>query len=106
MDVHEQPHQLRDGHYRVGIVEMHGLTGRELAQIATISHEARQDALQRGTDKKVLLLEAQFLASSGVVVRVKNLGDGFVQGLLLHRSQIIAMVEVTQIEGVAGHCPP
>ena len=104
--IHEQAHQLGDGHHRVGVVDVHRLPGRELAQVVTGLQETRQDALQRGADEEVLLLESQLLAGGGVVVWVENLGDGLVQGLFLHRAQIIPVVEVAQIERVARHGTP
>ena len=106
MLIHEQAHQLRDGHHRVGVVEMDRLAGRELAEVAAVGQEAGQDALQGGADEEVLLLEAQLLAGGGVVVRVEDLGDGLVQGLFLHGAQIIAMVEIAQVKAVAGDRAP
>ncbi len=64
--------------------------------------EATEDIAQGAGDKKVLLDEAEFLAGLGLVIRVKDLGDGFAAGFFGECLAVTAAVEGLEIDFFRG----
>ena len=56
--------------------------------------------------KKYWLLQAQLLASSGVVIGVQNRSDALSTLLIRHRLLILPLVELLEVEALLGMCSP
>ena len=96
VDVDQEPHQLRHGDGRVGIVHLEAGLLRELLQVAVGLQEAGQRVLEGGGDEEVLLLETQLLSFGGGVVRVQD-GDDLV-GLPLVEDGLLVLSGVERLE--------
>ena len=106
MHVHQQPHQFRNRHHRVRVVQLdHGLV-RKLVPVAVLEAEAAENVIQRTGDEEVLLLEPQFPALRRTVVGIQHLADVFRVDLLLHGPSVVAYVEEPKIEFLAGAGSP
>ena len=100
--VDQQPHQLRHGDGRVGVVELHRPVVRELLHRDAAVVEAAEHVLQGAAHEEVLLLQPQPSALVGAVVGIEHLGEGFAAHLLLHGAVVIADVEGVEIEALSG----
>ena len=96
--VHEQPHQLRDGNRRMGVVQLDGESLVE--RLRPSAHQAvdPQHVLQGTGHEEILLPQPQPLAHLGLVVRVEHLAHGFREDLLLHGAVVVADIEILEIE--------
>ena len=100
--VDEQPHQLRDGNRRVGVVELSGPVRIELVEPLAAAQMQTHHVLQRARDEEVLLRQPQPFAGLGLVVRIQHLGDGFGDHLLFDRTVVVADVERVEVERFGG----
>ncbi len=96
--VHEQAHQLRHRHRRMGVVELDRHLLGEAGEVVVVAQVAVQDVLQRGGNEEVLLLQPQFLAVLALVVGVENLRESLGKGLAAHRLNVVALVEGVEVE--------
>ena len=94
----ENAHELDHGQRGMGVVELDRDLVGEVAPGAGQALEAADDVAQRARDEKVLLDEAQLLARFRLVVRIKNLGDGFALGLGGERLAVTAAVEGLEVD--------
>ena len=100
--VHQDPHQLRDGHRRMGVVELEGHLFMKLPDIVMLSHVLGDRLLHGCGNEEILLLQTKLLARVVVVVGIKNLHDISRQVLLLHRLLVVALVKGIQFEALHG----
>ena len=100
--VDQEPHQLRHGDGRVGVVELHRPVVRELLHRDAAVVQIAEHVLQGAAHKEVLLLQPQTAALVGAVVGIKHLGEGFAAHFLLHGAVVIADVEGVEIEALRG----
>ena len=84
----------------MGVVDMNGNLVRQVRVGAVFLIVLLQDALQRGGDEQVLLLQAQALALNVVVCRIEDLRDGLGHGVALERADIVAAGERGHIEAL------
>lgn len=85
----------------MGIVELNGdLLGEFLPGTLGL-FEAANNIVERGCDPKVLLLQAELLASLEVVVGVKHGADGFGALLIGDGAFVVAIVELLKVEFAA-----
>ncbi len=97
--VHQDAHQLRDGHGGMGVVDVDGhLVGEDGPVVAVGVDELLHRVLCGRAGEEVLLLEAQLLALVAVVVGVEDLGDDLRQLALLHGLGVLAAVEVQHVD--------
>ncbi len=96
--IQQDAHQFGDGDGGMGVIELDGHFIRQLVEIRVIFSEAVEDVAQRGADEEILLLEAQLLAHAGGVVGIEYLGDVLRLGFRLHRLDVVALVEILEIE--------
>ena len=75
-------------------------------QAATIVQMLLQQILNRGADKEVLLLESQFLALRGCVIRIQNTRQVLGINLVSDSRGIVAGVEVFNLERNDGATRP
>ena len=98
--INEQAHQLRHTQGRMGVVDVDGDLFRQVRVGAVFLIVLLQDALQRGGDEQVLLLQAQALALDVVVRRIEDLRDGLGHGVALQRADIVAAGERSHVEAL------
>ena len=80
------------------VVQLHeNLIGESLPSVA-VRFEAPEDVLDRARNEEVLLLETKFLARGDRVVWIKNLGQVLGEHLVRDRFNVLAPVEVIQVE--------
>ena len=104
--VDQDTHQFGDSEHGVGIVQVDGNGLGEVGQVVVFFEVTAHDVLHRGGDEEVFLTQAQFAADGGGVVRVEDARDVFRGVLFFDGGEIIAFVEVTEVEDVARVCPP
>ena len=104
--VDQDAHQLRDGEYGVGVVQVDGDRLGEVGEVVVFFEVAAHDVLHGGGDQEVFLAQAQFATNRGGIVGVKDARDVFRGGLLLNGGEVVAFVEVAEVEDVARVCPP
>jgi len=101
--VHQDAHQLGDGHGGMGVVDVDGHLVREDGEVVAVGVD---ELLYRELDgrggEEILLLQAQLLALVAVVVGIENLGDDLRQLALLHGLHVLAAVEVAHVDLVDG----
>ena len=100
VEVDEQPHQLGHGDGRVGVVELHREVLVEVVQVRVLDQVQADHVLQGAGDEEILLPQAQRLALELLVVGIENLGDVLGLDLLRHRAEVVAHVEVGEIEAL------
>jgi hypothetical protein len=84
----------------MGVVDVDGDLVGQIAEGVVLLEMALQNALQRGRDEQVLLLEAQALAARMVVGGVEHLGDRLGHGVLLERADVVAAREGRHVEAL------
>ena len=100
--VDQQPHQLRHRDRRVRVVQLDGGVLGQRAQVVVRHQVAPHQVLQRGRGEEVLLLEAQFTPLRRRVVGVQHARERFGEHLVLGRGEVVALVELRQVEGLRG----
>ena len=98
--VDEEAHEFRDRQSRVCIVELNDTFAVEVPQVFIVIFHSADDVLQRCGDEEELLFEAQFLAFVVVVVGVQHARDVLAHGRFQVRADVIALIELDQIEAV------
>ncbi len=61
---------------------------------------------ERGGDEEIFLLEAKLFSLEGIVVGIENLGDVFRKVLGVHGADVVAGVEVAEVEFIGGAGTP
>ena len=106
IEVNQNPHHLRNADGRMGVVELNGHLVRQFVPGFVMFLVAIEDVLQRGADEEILLLQAQLLAHFGGVVGVEHFRQVF-RGVLVGNSlDVVALIEVAQIEIARRHGRP
>jgi len=96
--IDEQPHQFRNRHSRVGIVELNGDRVGQGSERSALAQVSAQNILQAGADEKILLLEPKLLALRRRIVRIQDPRQIFRLQLFLHGGGIVAGVEGVDLE--------
>ena len=97
--VHQDAHQLGDGHARVRIVDMDDHLLRQLRKvIAEGALEFLDDVLQAGAGKEVVLLQPEHLALIVLVLGIEHLADRLRQLDFLAGLNVAALAEAAQIQ--------
>ena len=113
--IDQEPHQFRNGQGGMRVVELDGgLLGKafkRLQPLALIVHPISllvpaDDVLKRGGDEEIFLLEPKLFSFEDVVVGIENLGDVLRQILRMHRADVIAGIEVAEVEFLGGAGAP
>ena len=104
--VDEEAHEFGDRQSRVCIVELDDTFAVEVPQVFIVIFHSADDVLQRCGDEEELLFEAQFLAFVVVVVGVQHARDVLAHGRFQVRADVIALIELDQIEAVEGFRRP
>jgi len=100
--VDQDAHQFGHGDRGMGVVELHRHFVRQRVERHAGFVEAVEHVLQRGADEEVLLLQAQLAAHFGGVVGIEHLGEVFRIVLVLDGADVVALVEVLEVEVAAG----
>ena len=98
VDVEQQAHQLGNGDGRMRVVQLNRHVIGECIEGVVRVEEPLDDVLERGGDEEILLLQAQLASDLGRVVRVQDLRQVLGLGLLLDRLEVVAFVEVLEVE--------
>ena len=98
VDIHKKAHQFGYRQHRVGVIQLNGNFFRQQVERFILALESRQNVLDRRADKKIFLLQSQLASYVGRVARVKDLGDRLGFALLLDGVDIIAAVEIGEVE--------
>ena len=80
------------------VVEMDGDLRRKCIEARVVAFVAAGDVAKAAGDEKILLDETQFLAGCDGIGRVKDFRNRLRSDLLLHRPQIVAVVEDLHVE--------
>jgi hypothetical protein len=100
VDIDQQPHQLRHGDRRVGVVELHRELAVELGDRDPLAGQDAEHVLQGAGDEEDLLAEPQALALLQLIVGIEHLGEGFRLHLVQHGPGVVAGIEGGEVEGV------
>ncbi len=100
MLIHQHPHQFRDRHGRMRIIELESYLFMELPDIVMLPHILRHRFLYGCGDKEILLFQAELLAGIVVIVGIENLYDITGKILLFHSLLIITLVEGIKLEAL------
>ena len=90
--------KLNDSQCGVSIVELDGNLIRKLLPRSLRLLETTNDIVERCSDPKVLLLEAELLASLKVVIGIENGADGLGPLLVRNRTLVVAIVKLLEVE--------
>ena len=104
--VEQDPHQLGDGDGRVRIVELDGRPLGKRAPVGIAAAEASDEIGERAGDEKVLLDEAQPLATGRGVVGIEHPGEGLGRERPRQRADELAVAERLEVEVVGRRPPP
>ena len=96
--VEADPHEFGDAEGRVRVIDVDGHLLRDAVEGLVVAQVALDDILQGGGDQEVLLTKPKHLAFRMVVRGVEDLADGLSHGLLLDRTDVVALVEETHVE--------
>ena len=102
MLVNQQAHQFRDRQHRVGVVEVNGDFVRQVAVGLMQLEVAMQNILHRRRDQEVLLAQTQLAPGVSGVIGVEHAGDVLGVVLILHRREVVALVEFTEVNRATG----
>jgi hypothetical protein len=115
LHVHQQAHELGDRQRGVGVVELDRHLVREAIEETeperAVVHlitflVAADDVQERGRYEEVLLGQSELPADEDVVVRVEHPADVLGAGPRLDRPDVVALVELVEIELLHGAGPP
>ena len=73
--IHQNPHQLRNRHRRVGVVNMNRNPIGKPCHTVMRPPVMTNNALNPGTGKEILLAQPQFFSGIVRVIRIQDLGD-------------------------------
>jgi hypothetical protein len=104
--VEQDPHQLRHGHGRMGIVELDGGLVGKRGKIAVEAAEAPHEIAEGAGDQEIFLDEAQPLAHGRRIVGIEHTGQRFRGQRLRHRAHEVPMAEFLEIEIVGRRSRP
>ena len=102
MGVDENPHEFRNRDRGMRIVELDRDLVGQGGEVGVIRRKVRQDVLDRGRDEEILLPQPQLAAHLGRVIRVQDFRQVLGLGFLLHGPDVVALVEVAQVEIAGG----
>ena len=100
--VHEQAHELRDGHGGMRVVELDRRLVGERAEVVHPAEVVAQQVLQGGGDEEELLPQPQFLPRGRFVAGVEHARDRFQAHALAERADMVAAVELVEVERRGG----
>ncbi len=104
--IQQDPHQFRNGHRRMGIVELEGHLLIKVMDVIVFAHIFGHCFLDGGRDEEVLLLQAQFLTCIMIVVGIEHFHNIPGQVLLLYRLQVVPLVKRVKLEAIHRLCVP
>ncbi len=103
--VKKDPHQLRNRHGGMGIVELNGnFIGKRVPIVADA--EAAYQIGERTGDEEIFLHEAQRLASACGIVGIEDAGDGFGRQGLRESAHEIATAEFLKVKVIRARPRP
>ena len=73
--IHQNPHQLRNRHRRVGVVNMNRNPIGKSRHAVMCPPVMTNNALNPGTGEEILLAQPQFFSGIVRVIRIQDLGD-------------------------------
>mmetsp|Transcript_31107 Transcript_31107/g.61073 ORF Transcript_31107/g.61073 Transcript_31107/m.61073 type:complete len:763 (+) Transcript_31107:282-2570(+) len=107
LHINKQAHHLHNSHGGVCIVHLHSNLVRQFGPLpAWLLQEITEQVLKRCADKEVLLLQAQDLPSSLIIVGVENRGEVLGFPAVVNGISIAEVVEGCEIKLLAGKSPP
>ena len=99
----QQPHQLRDGDHRMGVVQLDGIFLRERCKIIPmLLFVLAQDILEGCAGEEILLFQAQALSFVRIVVWIQHAGNRLCFVALPHRTVVFLLVKQLEIESIDG----
>ena len=104
--VNQQPHELRHGNRRMGVIHLNGPMLRKFLQGDLPLFERSQHVLKRAAYEEVLLLEAQATTLVGAVIGIEHLGEGFRPHLFLDGAVVVADVKGVEVKALRGISAP
>ena len=96
--VEENAHHFGNAERRMRVVDMDGHLVRNVIQFLVVAEIPLHNVLNGRGHQEILLAEPQHFAFGMVVRRVEDLADGLGHGLLLHRTDVVALVEEAHVE--------
>ena len=106
MLVDQQAHELGDGDCRMRVIQLDGSFLGEIEQAAVLIDMAPEQILQRGRGEEILLAQAQLLARRRGIRRIENPRDAFGLCRIHLRADMVALVELVELDGVHRPCIP
>src|ERR1700737_4457673 len=100
--VDQDADQLGHCDCRVGVVELDRHLLREVSKIGVCFQIPPNDVGDRTGCEKILLLEPELFPGQEVVIWIENLRNYFRGVLLQHRALIVAVIENSEVELLAG----
>src|SRR5262249_49950968 len=104
--VEQNPHQLRDRHRWMCIVELDGDFIRKRTPVKIVCSETSHKIRERTGDEKVLLYKTQSLSHARVVIGVQHAGQRFRLQCLSQRANKIAAAELLKVEKILRRRSP
>ena len=96
---HQQTDQFRNGHCRVGIIELHGKEFRKAAQIGSVGALVDPHHILQGCRaQEILLLDTQTLAFPGGIVGIQYAGNVLSFVLLCQSPEIVLVVKGVEVQ--------
>jgi len=96
--IHQDAHEFRHGQGWVGVVKLDGHLVVKLVKGGMIPQVAPDNIPKGAGHQKIFLDEPQFPAGFDAVAGVKDLGDILRINFLLHRPNIVALVENADVK--------
>ena len=100
--VQQDPHKLRHRQGGMGVVHVEDHLLRKPVDVLVGLHVLLYRPLEGGGHEEILLSETELLSGHVVVIGIEYVHDGLCQAGLLHRSLIVALIELLQLEGLDG----
>ena len=98
MDIHQEPHQLRNCHRWMGVVKLNDKVIIEKIEIVMGKKMNTDHILQGAGNKEVLLFQAQPFALKHLIIWIEDFSDGFCMYFFFNCTVIITDVKVFKIK--------
>ena len=96
---HQKTDQLRNGHGRMGIVQLNGIKLRKMTQIAAVRRLIDPEHILQGSRAQhILLLDTQALAFPSGIIGIQNTGDILCLVLLRQCTKVILIIEGIEVQ--------